>query len=232
MEGKITWLKEDLNFGLTALSYAIFSQPTGHTTLSRRWIEYRPTRTHVNSYPCQLVPMSTRTHVNSYPCTIVPAIDVSSYHKWCQLVPNKTSIRWWYELIYCHTIEVDSYSCQLVPMSTRTTNRCQLVPQVMSNRTQQGKYQMMVRVEIYCHTIYVNSYPCQLVPMSTRTTNRCQLVPQVMSNHTQQGEYQMMVRVEIYCHTIYVNSYPCQLVPMSTRTTNRCQIIPNKVSIR
>ena len=28
--------------------------------------EYRSTRTHVNSYPCQLVPMSTRTHVNSY----------------------------------------------------------------------------------------------------------------------------------------------------------------------
>ena len=63
---------------------------------------------------------------------------------------------------------VKSYPCQLVPMSTRTTNRCQLVPQVMSTRTQQGKYQMMVRVDIYYHTIDVNSYPCQLVPMSTR----------------------------------------------------------------
>ena len=67
---------------------------------------------------------------------------------------------------------VSSYPCQLVPMSTRTTTRCQLVPQVMSTRTtmmstrtQQGKYQMMVRVDIYYHTIDVNSYPRQLVPM-------------------------------------------------------------------
>ena len=90
----------------------------------------------VNSFPCQLVPMSTRTHVNSYPCQLVPPTDVNSYHKWCQLVP-----------------------------------------QVMSTRTQQGKYKMLVRVDIYYHTIDVNSYPCHLVPMSTRTTKRCQLVP-------------------------------------------------------
>ena len=55
--------------------------------------------------------------------------------------------------------------CQLVPMSTRTTNRCQLVPQVMSTRTQQGRYQMMVRFDISYHTTDVNLYPCQLVPL-------------------------------------------------------------------
>ena len=71
---------------------------------------------------CQLV--STRTHVNSYPCQLVPPIDVNSYHKWCQLVP-----------------------------------------QVMSTRTQQGRYQIMVRADISYHTTDVNSYPCQLVPL-------------------------------------------------------------------
>ena len=60
--------------------------------------------------------------------------------------------------IYCHTIDVKSYPCQLVPMSTRTTNRCQLVPhEVMSNRTQQGEYQMMERVDFSYHTTAVNS---------------------------------------------------------------------------
>ena len=47
---------------------------------------------------------------------------------------------------------VNSCPCQLVPMLTRNTNGCQLVPQVMatrttitlSTRTQQGKYQVMV----------------------------------------------------------------------------------------
>ena len=66
----------------------------------------------------------------------------------------------------------------------------------MSTRTQQGKYQMMVRSDIYFHTLDVNSYPCQLVLMSTRTINRYKLVPRVMSNRTQQGEYQIMVRVD------------------------------------
>ena len=93
----------------------------------------------------QLVPMSTRpmstvTHVNSYPCQLVPPIDVNSYHKGCQLVP-----------------------------------------QVMSTRTQQGRYQIMVRLDISYHTAYVNSYPCQLVPlMSIRTIIRCQLVPKLI----------------------------------------------------
>ena len=77
---------------------------------------------------------------------------------------------------------VNSYPCQLVPMSTRTTNIFQLVPHVMSTCTQQGKYQMMVRVDIYYHTINVNSYTWLLVPMSTRTTKRCQLVPQVTTS--------------------------------------------------
>ena len=31
--------------------------------------------------PMSTRPMSTRTHVNSYPCQLVPQIDVSSYHK-------------------------------------------------------------------------------------------------------------------------------------------------------
>ena len=74
--------------------------------------------------PMSTRPMSTRTHVNSYPCQLVPPIDVNSYHKGCQLVP-----------------------------------------QVMSARTQQGRYQMMVRADISYHTTDVNSYPCQLVPV-------------------------------------------------------------------
>ena len=75
--------------------------------------EYRSTRTHVNWYPCQLVPMSARTTIR---CQLVP-------QNWCQLVPP---------------LDVRSYStrqvsdigtswhllphnlCQLVPMSTRT----------------------------------------------------------------------------------------------------------------
>ena len=63
------------------------------------------TRTNVNSYPCQLVPMSTRTHVNSY------------HHQ-------------------------------------------------MSARTQQGRYQIMVRADISYNTADVNSYHHW---MSTRT---------------------------------------------------------------
>ena len=65
-------------------------------------------------------------------------------------------------------------------MSTRSTNICQLVPQVatsdvnsyhklpqvMSTRTQQGEYQMMVRVDFSYYTTYVNSYHHQ---MATRT---------------------------------------------------------------
>ena len=45
--------------------------------------EYRSTRTHVNSYPCQLVPMSTCTHVNSYhqQMSTRTTSDVNSYHK-------------------------------------------------------------------------------------------------------------------------------------------------------
>ena len=31
--------------------------------------------------PMSTRPMSTRTHVNSYPCQLVPPIDVNSYHK-------------------------------------------------------------------------------------------------------------------------------------------------------
>ena len=72
---------------------------------------------------------------------------------------------------HANSPHVNSYPCQLVSMLTRTNNRCQLVPQVMSTRT----------------TSDVNSYPtrqvsddgtswhllshntCQLVPMSTRT---------------------------------------------------------------
>ena len=91
----------------------------------------------------RLVPMSTRTHVNSYPCQLVPLTDVvNSYHKWCELVPQVMSTRTQqgkYQMmvrvdIYYHTIDlstrthVNSYQCQLVPMSTRTTKRCQLVP--------------------------------------------------------------------------------------------------------
>ena len=91
-------------------------------------------------------------------------------------------VRYQMKMNLIHGVTINSHPCQLapcqlVPMSTRTTNRCQLVPQVMSTRTQQGKYQMMVRIDIYYHTIDVNSYPCQLVPISTRTTKRCQLVP-------------------------------------------------------
>ena len=59
--------------------------------------------------------------VNSYPCQLVPPPDVNSYHKWCQLVPNKASIKMMVRVdIYYHTIDVNSYPCQLVPMSTRT----------------------------------------------------------------------------------------------------------------
>ena len=74
--------------------------------------------------PTSTHPMSTRTHVNSYPCQLVPPIDVNSYHKGCQLVP-----------------------------------------QVMSTRTQQDRCQIMIRVDISYHTTYVNSYPCQLAPL-------------------------------------------------------------------
>ena len=80
----------------------------------------------------------------------------------------------------------------------------------MSTRTQQGKYQMMVRVDIYYNTIDVKLYPCQLVPMSAHTTKRCQLVP-----------------------SSDVNSYPARHVSdgitqqMSTRTIITCQLVPN-----
>ena len=65
-------------------------------------------------------------------------------------------------------VTVNSYPCQLapcqlVPMSTRTINRYQLVPQVMSTRIQQGRYQMMVRADLSYHTTDVDSYPCQLI---------------------------------------------------------------------
>ena len=65
--------------------------------------------------------------------------------------------------IYYHTIDVDSYPCQLVPMSTGTTNRCQFVPQVMSTRTQQGVYDGTLTTQ-----------------QSTRTIIRCQLVPNII----------------------------------------------------
>ena len=64
----------------------------------------------------------------------------------------------------------------------------------MSARTQQGKYQMVVRADIYHHTIDVNSYPCQLVPLID--VNSYHKLREVMSNRTQQGDYQIMVRVD------------------------------------
>ena len=71
--------------------------------------------------PMSTRPMSTRTHGNSCPCQLVPPINVNSYHKGCQLLP-----------------------------------------QVMSTRTQQSRYHIMVHTT---HTTDVNSYPCQLVPL-------------------------------------------------------------------
>ena len=62
---------------------------------------------------------------------------------------------------------VNSYPCQLVPMSIRTTNRCQLVPQVMSTRT----------------TSDVNSYPTRRVSNDLLPHNRCQLVPVSTRTH-------------------------------------------------
>ena len=48
------------------------------------------TRTHVNSYPCQLVPISTRT---TNRCQLVPQVMSTRITIRCQLVPNKASIR-------------------------------------------------------------------------------------------------------------------------------------------
>ena len=127
----------------------------------------------VNSYPCQLVIMSFRTHVNSYPCQLVPLIDVNSYHKWCQLVPpldvnsypqrqvSDDGIR---VDIYYHTIDVNSYPCQLVPMSTRTTNKCQLVPQVATSDVNSFPTRLVSDDDTSWLLLPHNSLRCQLVP--------------------------------------------------------------------
>ena len=60
--------------------------------------------------------------------------DVNSYHKWCQLVPDKTDIREWYELTSLITQQmstrthVSSYHSWML---TRTIIRCQLVPKLI-----------------------------------------------------------------------------------------------------
>ena len=113
-----------------------------------------------NSYPCQLVLMPTRTHVNSYHQYMSARTIIE-----CQLVPNKVSIRLWYDICY-YTTYFYSYPCQIVLMSTHTTNICQVLSQVMSTHTQQGKYQMVGQVDISYYTTYVSWYHhC----MSTRT---------------------------------------------------------------
>ena len=71
-------------------------------------------------------------------------------------------IRYWYgwqsTRTHVNSLHVNSYPCQLVPMSTRTTNICPLVPPVMSTRTQQGRHHMMVRTDICCVIRDVSSY--------------------------------------------------------------------------
>ena len=100
---------------------------------------------------------------------------------------------------------INAYTCQLVPPIDVNSHHkwCQLVPQVMSTRTQQGRYQMMVRADIsYYNTTYISSYPCQLIPMSTRTTYRCQLVPSSNVN-SYQSYFRRIMNVGLVC-VIYV----------------------------
>ena len=96
---------------------------------------------------CQLVPqvMPTRATI----CHVQVMLTRTQQGKYQMMVQVDS---------YYHKIDVNSYPCQLVPMSTRTTNRCLLVPQVMSTRTQQGEYQMMVRVDFSYYTTHVKSY--------------------------------------------------------------------------
>ena len=181
----------------------------------------------VNSYTCQLVPMSTCT---THRCQVVPQVMSTRTTIRFQLVPNKASIRWWYELTYITTqymptrTHVNSYSCQLVLMSTRTTNRCQVVPKVMPARTTiifqlvPNKASIRWWYELTSFTTqqmptrtHVNSYPCQLVPLVAVKWyhNWCQLVPNQASIKI------MMVRFDI---SYYIANAAKQLVSWKLST--------------
>ena len=105
-----------------------------------------------------------RVTVNSYPCQLAP----------CQLVPMSTRTH------------VSSYHQYMLTRTTSDVNSyhklCQLVPQVMSARTQQGSirwwYELTSLITQKMSTrTHVSSYHSWML---TRTIIRCQLVPKLI----------------------------------------------------
>ena len=112
--------------------------------VSPKRVDPRPRTGDSQLVPMSTRPISTRTHVSSYPCQLVPMSTRTTNR--CQLVLQVMSTR--------TTSDVNSYPTrqvsddgmswhlsshnrfQLVPMSTRSTNRCQLVPSLDVNSYQ------------------------------------------------------------------------------------------------
>ena len=115
----------------------------------------------------------TPSDVRNIMCPVNTSCGSGSAYCWRRVLANTG---WQSTRTHVNSPHVNSYPCQFVPMSTHTTDRCQLVPQVMST----------------C-TTSVNSYPARQVTddgtsWHLLSHNRCQLVP--MSTRTHVNSYQ------------------------------------------